>query len=350
MPAMIAIAIYLLETPLYPAENGTNILPFKQITRYFSKPILWGVIGLASALLTQAAYIYVSGNFNNTGAFTSSFTSDLLWYRLWPSANYSLGIIPAILIISGPCIAVITLAARQWKSLHTLRWLGLFFMLTALFAGSAVVSVKIGGGGDLHDMDTYAVLIAIIALYFVSGRAQTEPNHALLPIRPIPVFGVALITPLLFLIPLLSPYPVYKESRNQKAYQQLVGIVNEAGKKGAVLFINDRELVTMGEVKVPLVYDYEAVTLMEMAMSGNQAYLNMFYNDLATHRFAAIVGMKQKLAIKQEGLFAEENNVWNTYVSRYILCYYTPISLIEPEGNNVEVYIPGGDPRVCPGT
>ncbi|MEP6896422.1 MAG: hypothetical protein ABI986_12510, partial [Chloroflexota bacterium] len=346
MPAMIAITIYLLETPLNSIDSTP--LSLKQIVSYLSQPILWGVVGLASALLTQVAYVYISGNANNKVAFTSSFTSDLLWYRLWPNDNYSLGIIPAILLISGPCIAVMILAARQWKALHGLRWLGLIFMLAALFAGSVVVSVKIGGGGDLHDMDTYVILAAIVAFYFVGGHAQAEPNQALLPIRSIPVFAVAVITPVLFLIPLLSPYPVYNEIRNQEAYRQLIGLVNEAGKKGPVLFINDRELVTMGDVKVPLVYDYEAVTLMEMAMSGNQTYLQMFHNDLATHRFAAIVGMKQKLAIKQDGLFAEENNVWNTGVSRFILCYYTPISLIEPDGNNVEVYVPGGDPRVCP--
>ncbi|MCK7481598.1 MAG: hypothetical protein M0C28_33790 [Candidatus Moduliflexus flocculans] len=115
------------------------------------------------------------GNTDNAEAFTSSFTSDLLWYRLWPNENFPLGVIPAILILSGPLLLVILLAARR-NSLHGIRWLGLSAMLLALFAGSAVVSTKIGGGGDLHNMDTYAVLVSLVSLYFFSGRIEAEPG------------------------------------------------------------------------------------------------------------------------------------------------------------------------------
>lgn len=344
MPAMIAIAIYILETPL----NAEGRLSFKQIVNYLSQPALWGVAGLGFALLAQVAYVSISGNAENAGAFTSSFTSDLLWYRLWPNANFALGIIPAILIVSGPLIIIVVLATRQWKSLHTLRWLGLIGMLLALFVGSAVVSTKIGGGGDLHNMDTYAVLISIVALYFFSGRVQVEPEQPQLQIRSAPIMVAAVITPLLFLIPLLSPYPIYNESRNQDAHQQLIQVVNEAGKTGPVLFMNDRQAIALGEVHVPLVYDYEVVTLMEMAMSGNQAYLNRFYADLANHRFAAIVATRQNLAIKQEGVFAEENNVWNTYVSPYILCYYESSMTIEGDATRLEIYKPRTQPGDCP--
>ena len=221
-------------------------------------------------------------------------------------------------------------------------------MLIALFAGSAVVSTKIGGGGDLHNMDTYAVLIGIVALYFYSGRVQVEPGAAQLQIRAAPVFTAALIMPLLFLIPMLSPYPIYNQGRNQAAHRQLVQAVNEAGKKGPVLFINDRELVALGDVNVPLVYDYEVVTLMEMAMSGNKPYMDKFYTDLASQRFAAIVATKQNLAIKMEGGFAEENNVWNTYVSPYIVCYYQSSLTVEENGNRLEVYVPRTQAGDCP--
>ena len=103
-------------------------------------------------------------------------------------------------------------------------------------------------------------------------------------------------------------------------------------------------------MKVPLVYDYEVVTLMEMAMSHNQAYLNRFYNDLANHRFSAIVATKQNLAIKEDGGFAEENNVWNTYVSPYVLCYYEANLTIETDDPRLEVYIPRIQPIDCPPT
>ena len=69
--------------------------------------------------------------------------------------------------------------------------------------------------------------------------------------------------PFLFLIPVLSPYPKYKQAAIQSGYHQLVETVNELGKKGPVLFINERQMVTFGDVNVPLVPDYEVVTLMD---------------------------------------------------------------------------------------
>jgi hypothetical protein len=87
---------------------------------------------------------------------------------------------------------------------------------------------------------------------------------------------------------------------------------------------------------------------MEMAMANNRAYLEQFYSDLQDHRFAAIVAAKQNLAIKESGALAEENNVWNSRVSPYILCYYHPIATIEPQGNRLEIYVPTTDPVQCP--
>lgn len=346
MPAMIAITLYLLETPL--SVDPPAKASIKQITKYLAQPALWTVAGLVSALFAQWAFIYISGNAGNADAFTSSFTSDLLWYRLWPNVNFAMGVIPAILFISGPLIIIIILAARQWKSLHTIRWAGIITMLVALFTGSAVVSTKIGGGGDLHNMDTYAVLIGIVAFYFFAGRVRVELDNSLTAIQPAPVYMVALVTPLLILIPMLSPYPKYNKGINQQAYHQLIDFVNEIGEKGPVLFIGDRQLIAFGDVDVQLEYDYEVVTLMEMAMSGNQPYLERFYTDLANNRFAAIISGRQNLVIKQEGPFAEENNVWNSSVSPYILCYYESNATIEADATRVEIYTPRIKPEDCP--
>src|SRR5688572_5638376 len=348
MPAMLAIAIYLLETPVKSFTSDSGVTPFKRILAYISLPALWMVVGLFSALAAQAAYIPLSGNTGNVDAFTSSLTSDLLWYRLWRNDNHALGILPATLILSGPLLITIIIAARRWQTLHPLRWLGLFSMILILFFGSLAVSVKIGGGGDLHNMDTYAVLLGIVAAYFICGKIQVEPGESPLQIRPWPVLTIALLTPVLFLIPSLYSYPKYDEVRNQEAYGQLTQAVNGAAQNGPVLFINERQLVTFRDVRVPLVPDYEAVTLMEMAMSGNQVYLDGFYDDLANHRFSAIVVSKQNLTIKSAGPLAEENNVWNSRVSPYILCHYTPMLLIEPQGNRIEVYMPAAEPRSCP--
>ncbi len=197
-------------------------------------------------------------------------------------------------------------------------------------------------------MDTYAVLIGIVGAYFIGGRAQVERGGSQLQVRSWPTLTIAAVIPLLFLIPLVHPHPTYNESTNEQAYRQLIQAVNDAGKNGPVLFVNERQLVALGDVNVPLVYDYEVVTLMEMAMSGNQPYLNRFYDDLANHRFAAIVATKQNTGIKEAGAFFEENNVWNSRVSPYILCYYTPVLLLEPDGNRIEFYTPAAELQNCP--
>ncbi|MCK7481597.1 MAG: hypothetical protein M0C28_33785 [Candidatus Moduliflexus flocculans] len=112
----------------------------------------------------------------------------------------------------------------------------------------------------------------------------------------------------------------------------MIDIVNEIGKQGPVLFINDRPSWSrwaMWTCRWSTTTKWSR--LMEMAMSGNQAYLNRFHDDLENHRFAAIISGRQNTVIKQEGVFAEENNVWNTFVSPYILCYYESNTTIEAD-------------------
>ncbi|GAB4463117.1 MAG: hypothetical protein Kow0070_23120 [Anaerolineales bacterium] len=338
MPAIMAAAIYLLETPI----EGNTFKSFRHFLLYVSRPAVWTVLGIVSALVSQAAYVFLSGNTANARAFTSSFTSDLLWYRLLPNDSFPLGIIPGILLVSSPLlVGLIVVAVRHWKRLHPFRWAALFLMIMGLFAGSMVVSVKIGGGGDLHNTDTYAVLLSIIAAYFIGDRIRSDAAEArdwgiLMP----PVIAVGVALPVLFLIPALTPYPVYHADMAQESRQQLLQAVNELKKNGPVLFISERQMITFGDVDVPLVPDYEVIILMEMAMSGNQAYLQRFYTDLKEHRFAAIIAGRQNLGIKTEGVFFEENNAWNSKISPYILCYYEPTREIETELRPIQVFTP----------
>ena len=350
VPAMIAIALYLLEEPVSGKNSG--------ILSYLKWPLILGVSGLVTALAAQAAYIPLSGNAANAKAFTSSFTSPELWYRLWPNDSYPLGIIPAILVVIGPMILIMALVTiKQFRAIHPLRWFGLWGMLLVLLAGGLAVSVKIGGGGDLHNMDAFAVLIAIIALGFINGWAQAETQTPAAGFLPWPVAAVALLIPLILLIPQLSPPQIFHQQANQRVLVQLKKMAEKAGQNGEVLFINERHLITFHQVNVPLVPDYEAVTLMEMAMSDNQPYLQKFYSDLKNHRFAAIVTGKQNVGIKEEGSFAEENNTWNTKVSPYILCYYEPVTVtassetvtyLEADESRIEFYIPRTVPVTCP--
>jgi hypothetical protein len=107
----------------------------------------------------------------------------------------------------------------------------------------------------------------------------------------------------------------------------------------------ERHLLTFKMIpEVPMVNDYELVTLMEMAISGNQAYLDRFYHDLQTHRFSAIVMRKSNLAVNA-GDFLEENNAWNKLVAFPLACEYEPVLALE--SSNIEVRVPRSK-RQCP--
>ena len=345
MPAMIAAAIYLLETPFAANQSGS---PWKQMIAYFSPPALWMIVGLACALLAQAAYIPLSGNGANVEAFASSINSDLLWYRLWPNDNHFLGVVPAMFLFGFPFLAIIVMMAlQQWKSLHVTRWLGLFAMLAVLFIGSLAVSVKIGGGGDLHNMDTFAVMLGIVSAYFIGGQVAAE-SGSVQPVRPWAFLSLAVLIPMLFLVPLLSSRDRYNEEKNEKAFQAVTQMVNEAGKSGPVLLINERQLIAFRQVDAPFVPEYEAVTLMEMAMSNNEPYLDRFYSDLRNHRFSMIVANPQNTVIKDTGAVKEENNIWNTRVAPYIICYYQPTERFDTDWNRIQIYVPNPDAQNCP--
>jgi hypothetical protein len=80
-----------------------------------------------------------------------------------------------------------------------------------------------------------------------------------------------------------------------------------------------------------------------MAISGNKEYLNKYYSDLASHRFAAIVATRQNLGV-ETGDFIEESNAWNTLVAQPLLCQYKPAVTLT--FSNIQVFIPRTKP--CP--
>ncbi|MEW6400358.1 MAG: hypothetical protein AB1649_01090 [Chloroflexota bacterium] len=330
VPAMLAIAIYLLEEPL--SSTG-------KIGRYLYRPILYGLVGLLLAFAGQAFYIVISGNQDLT-AFGSSFTSALLWYRWWPSDTNPLGVIPGILLVSLPLIGILYWLTRgKTDSLHPLRLLGLTGMLVILLAGGLVVSTKIGGGGDLHNMDAYIVLLGLITAYFMSQRVAAETGRTVeFEALPWSLIALLLVVPVAFSLSRLLPPIQYNRAQAAEGLSTLREAVQLYGQEGPVLFIYERHLLTFKMIRdVPVIPEYEVVTLTEMAISGNQAYLERFYGDLENHRFAAIVARKQNLDVNI-GEFAEESETWNRLVAYPLLCEYEPVLTLN--SSNIQVLVP----------
>lgn len=337
VPAILAIAIYLMETPF--ASKGW---------RYWLTPFVWGICGVGFAVASQFLYISISGDVD-IRAFGSSFTSDLIWNRLLPNDTTPLGILPGILIVSAPLFfAMVQMLRGKIPHLHPLRWLALSALLIILFLGGLVVSTKIGGGGDLHNMDAFLVMLALIGTSFfagsVAGEAEANPLWGQIHWS---VAAAVLLLPIGFALPQIRFFQSYDHVKTENDIQKLQQIVSNAVNNGGeVLFVTERQLLTFNELKdIPLTPEYEQIELMEMAMSGNHEYLKNFYTDLRDRRFTIIIAEDQKYVQKKNGAFIEEDNAWVRFVGTPLLCEYKLVASLTSA--NVQVFVPRSKPSTC---
>ena len=316
VPAIVAISLYLLETPV--AGSG------RRLRGYFGWPLAFAVAGAIAALAANAGYAAVSGN--PAGEFRSAFTSDLLWYRWFPSATYPLGVLPGVLLASaGPLVLLATWVRSHRHWLHPIRWLGLGGGLAVLFAGGLVVSAKIGGGGNLHNLDAYLLLLAVVAVYLAFGPVAGEEGAMPTAWRASPwVLGAGVIVPVAFALAAGTTWPTFDwENAGTTVARVKQAVAQARQEEQAVLFIGERHLIAFEDLDIRLEPEYEKVYLMEMAMSGSRAYLDRFYADLASHRFGLIVSEQLNTGLRgSEYTFGEENDVWAQRVAAPLLSYY----------------------------
>jgi hypothetical protein len=349
VPGLMAAAIFLMDIP----AKG------KPIWQYLLPPAVWVAAGTAVAYASQKAYELLSGN--PAAVFGSSFSSDLLWYRLLPNLTFPLGILPSAVLVSLPLVGLMVLHLQgRWRFYHPMRLLGLAGILLVLFAGGVVVSVKIGGGSNLHNLDAYLALLLIIGSYIhfncfepdlqgvqtpgmeAAGSEEVMKRFKLLETL---LIAGAVALPLYFTLSAGGQMPRRDFPAAQSALQTIASTVRDAvAQGGEVLFINQRHLLTFDDIQdVPLVADNELVFLMEMAMADNITYLGAFHSDLSHQRFSLIVA--EPLAIQYQGRshgFGEENDAWVERVSEPVLCFYEPATRLDSVG--VVLYTPRADP------
>lgn len=349
VPGLLAAALYLMEVRVKD----------KPVWKYLTSPAIWVVAGTVVGYLSQQAYQIWSGN--PIAWFNSSFASDLLWYRLFPNVTYPLGVLPSAVLVSLPIIGLVVIRLyHRWREFHAIRLLGLSLILGVLFAGGILVSVKIGGGSNLHNLDAYLTLLMVIGGYIFFDRmqpdhlsqvdaAEREPSiagsHRLFKLSRNALLAGAVIIPLYFTLSSGGPLPTRDFSSAQAALQTINTFTQQTVNQGGeVLFISQRHLLTFNLVNnVPLVPEDELVFLMEMAMSKNSAYMDAFHADISHQRFAMIVS--EPLVIQYQGRnhgFGEENDAWVSGVSEPVLCYYEPSITLDSVG--VILYTPRANP------
>lgn len=371
VPGMLAVTLWMLEVPFQHTtsseKESEQSIVFRDIFIYLLKPAGWSLLSIGIAFLTQGLYILWSGN--PTSEFTSSFSSGLLWYRLWPNPTFILGILPGILLLSFPSLWIIVLRLREfdgtkplWRSIHIIRLLGLAAVLGVLFIAGLVVSVKIGGGSNLHNMDSYLVLLMVISASFFFKKVIADQNapeknstkldrSLIINQRKIQIaLGAALSIVVLFSILGRGPVTAQPDQKTvDKALKELKQNIEKAKLAGGeILFLSNRHLITFEDVEgVQLVPEYERVFLMEMAMAGNTEYLERFHNELSEHRFSLIISEPLFLRQKDENeIFGEENNAWVQAVSRYVLCYYKEEN--RARAVNIQFFTPNFNAGDCP--
>ena len=299
-----------------------------------------------------------AGNASVTDAAASVGRQPLLWYRLLPNSTYNLGILVNLLIAVVPLVIVLFFASRRglW-TLNPWQKLSILGVLAAFLLVGLVISTKIGGGGDLHNLDMF-----LIGLLFSAGMVWEKTDRqwltegAALPawmrvtlilLVALPAYGSLLhMRPPLYaddfsrLKTLTDIEDPYADPRvlgllppRGEVGETLIRIqqqVADAQTRGEVLFMDQRQLLTFGYIQgVPLISEYEKKYLMDQAMGGGIVF-PAFYRDLAAHRFALILSDPLRLPIKDSDYsFGEENNAWVKWVAAPILCYYEPAVTLE---------------------
>jgi hypothetical protein len=340
MPGMIAAVLYLMEVP-YQGKN---------IGSYLLKPALWFTVGTLTAFVSQRIYIALSG-VPDPGVFYTSLTSDLLWYRLWPNPSFFLGILPGALIVSLPLwIAMYIVIRARTEDWHPLRLILIVAALLVLFLGGLVVSLKIGGGANVHNMDAYFSLLLIVFAYLVFARYRPENKQIAQPVAlHWLVIVLLLINPVWSFIQFNFGFGTYDPARTQSVMTSLQEYVDGTNAQGGeILFITQRHLISMHMLNdVTLVPEYEREDLMEIAMANNVQALEKFREDMEDQRFALIVVDPLNYNIlSRRRSFAEENNVWVTRIMKDILCNYREEAIF-PE-DEIALYVPQDGTRQCP--
>ncbi len=324
VPAMLTIAFYLLETPL----------ARRSLVRYLAWPMIYTLLGLGVALAARWWYFSISDV--PAEMFNAAFWQLLLWYRLFPSALQPLGILPAGLLMATPPALIFVFHLRQgyW---HWIRIAGLVTMLLVLLVGGFIVSAKIGGGSNLHNLDTYLTLSLAIGLYLIFDRFVPDLEPAGPP-RAFPPLLTTLAVLMVVFFVVCSAYPGLPSlERHTDSLARLQNMVDQTvAQGGRVLFISQRHLLTFGLIRgVPLIPEYDNIDLMEFAMTNYRPWIDRFRADIAAHRYDLIIAPAPPGRYKgRDEAFAEESNAWLRRVSIPMLRSYKIIAEF-PEGDFV---------------
>ncbi|MBE7433558.1 MAG: hypothetical protein HS100_06560 [Anaerolineales bacterium] len=309
-----------------------------------------------------------------TSEFVAYAVTDqpLLWYRLLPNPTYGTGILLGLLIAVLPVTIILTWlsTSKKWR-LNIWQKLAIAGPLLAFLVVGLVASTKIGGGGDLHNMDMFLIGMAFtVFIAWINGGREAVLNNempgwvrfTLIATLVLPSVTPAMqlrsynhgdeIETLLVLTDKTAieakSFDMLPDSATVKtALTEMQEAVNEYQAKGDVLFMDQRQLLTFGYIhEAKFIPEYEKKVLMNEALSTNYEYYSPFYRDITGQRFSLIITEPLRTPVKDSSFeFGEENNAWVNWVSIPVLCYYQEIQTYKEV--NVMLLVPKPVPDEC---
>jgi hypothetical protein len=310
----------------------TEPISGKNLWRYLRWPLVYLAVGGMASFGSYLVFIKATGNvipFLDPRMHYAYFL-----YKLWPNAGF-VGLLPGIILLCLPVLSVILYSIWKYMNqLHWLRWLGIASLLLLFFAGSTVVSLRAGGGYDLHNYDSLLLLLFMCGCFFglqaVSRDKPFQQEKAVLSNYGV-VFCLLAVS-IFFSYRPAQPSPASKTNESTAAIQQITLLINKYAQAGhPVLFIDERQLLVYRLISgTQITVPYDKIELMEMAMAKNPAYSQKFSTDIKNQKYSLIISeiLPKWLKPFNKNQFDRdwyENNVWVQVVSTPILAYYSPI-------------------------
>ena len=199
-------------------------------------------------------------------------------------------------------------------------------LLTAgLGAAGLVISVKIGGGSNLHNLDMFlATLVLLTGLWAASIVREFAPGWPRTLVQVVIVVLVAI--PVAQVAGKVNRLALPDATASEEALALIEGLLENATVEDEVLFIDQRQLLVFGDYP-SLHWDpaFEQVELMDRALAMDEDYLSTFYAQLQTQRYRWIICDPQPVVFKgRSGPFGEENDAWVNAVTIPLLEAYQP--------------------------
>jgi hypothetical protein len=327
--------------------NAENPGFTRQGWKHLIRPIVYGLSGYLGGEFIPRIADWIANGFASSPQVVAirlpgELTQPMLWDRLLPNSTYAPGILLGTLWVGMPIIAFIFWAwkTKVWKA-NWLQTLPVAILVGAFLVLGVIVSVKIGGGSNLHNLDMLWVTLALVAGFIWKQWAAHDYSGLLQNKSGLAVLCLALVVPFTTLVNSGRPLRLPADHLVQGALGTIRQKVAEAQKKGKVLFMDQRQLLTFGEVKdVVLIPEFEKKYVMNQALSGNAEYFADFHKKLENKEYELIISepITKYYYNESERNFEEENNAWVYWVSIPLLEYYKPLVTMDEIG--VQLLVP----------